>query len=155
MNTIIEKNDYLDGNIRELGFDIIMNVLNKNKSKFENEITLLKDISERLFKYALEIEKEIPEEWTNPQIDHYFEYEEHKEEKVEFAVSTLDRLIRIFDKKKMMTLISTAVMELMKITEDWRYKYVALMTISEICEYIDDNSGLDNILEVISFINRL
>ena len=54
----------------------------------------------------------------------------------------------------MMTLISGAIMELLKITEDWRYKYVALMTISEICEYIDENSGLDNILEVISIINR-
>ena len=37
-----------------------MNVLYKNKSKFENEISLIKEISESLFKYALEIDKEIP-----------------------------------------------------------------------------------------------
>ena len=126
-----------------------MNVLYKNKSKFENEISLIKEISESLFKYALEIDKEIPNDWITPQIENYFDYEEHKEEKIEFAVSTLDRLIKIFDKQKMMTLISAAVMELMKITEDWRYKYAALMTISEISDNIDDDSGIDNILEVI------
>ena len=109
----------------------------------------LRDNFLRNLKYALEIDKEIPNDWITPQIENYFDYEEHKEEKIEFAVSTLDRLIKIFDKQKMMTLISAAVMELMKITEDWRYKYVALMTISEISDNIDDDSGIDNILEVI------
>lgn len=155
INSIIDKKDFVDSNIRELAFDIIMNVLNKNKVKFENELSLLKDVSERLFKYALEIDKEIPNDWLSPQVDHYFDYEEHKEEQVEFSVSTIERLIGIFDKKKMMTLISEAVMTLIKETSDWRYKYVALMTISEITEHIDDNNGLDNIIEVEYFNFRL
>ena len=115
MNTIIQKKDYLDCNIRELGYDIIMNLLNKNKNKFENEISLLKEIIEKLFQYALEIEKDVPNDWIIPHLDNYFDYTDHKEEQVEFAIVTLDKLIRIFDKKKMMTLISGAIMELLKI----------------------------------------
>lgn len=144
---ITEKKDFLDENLRELAFDLILTVLEKNKKKFKDEVTLINNLIQRLFNYALEIDKEISAEFLNPKSEDYIENEESKEQKLEFASDTLDRIILLFGKEKIIPSISSAIAELVKIENDWRHKYIGLMITGEICGYLGD--------EVVDFTNIL
>ena len=152
MGKIHEKKDFDDESIRELAFEILVSIVEKKKGILSKDLQKIKILVEQNFKYALEIEEEISNEWLFPKGDSYGEEEIFEEEKVRTSMSFLERIIKIATPTEILPFISECVLTLLKNNEGWKYKYVALMTISQIAENIEDLTQVEPILNVSIFL---
>ncbi len=103
---------------------------------------------EELFKYGLEMEESITDEWATPKGDSYFDEEVIHEEKVATTIECLQRLLEVFKSQEVLPYISEIVLNLLKNTNDFRYKYLALTSIANMMDYVDDMKDLENIIPV-------
>ena len=152
MSKIMDKKDFADTYLRELGYEVVVSLVERIPKLFEKDETKLKDFLEKLFKYSLEMDTEIEPEWCTPKTESYFEEEFIPEENVSTSLSILVRLIECLGKKFLLPYISEVVMQLIQNEKDWRYKYVAFMTIAQIVEFIDDMQNIENLMPVIFFL---
>ena len=75
MTKIMDKKDFADSNLRELGYEVVISIVERIPKLFEKDEIKLKDYLERLFIYSLEMENESDQEWCTPKTDSYFEEE--------------------------------------------------------------------------------
>jgi len=121
---------------------------------FEMDITLLKDLSKvkilikQIFKYALEIEQEITNEWLFPKTESYSEEEVIEEEKVRNSMSFLDRIVIVSESDIILPIISESIITLLINKGGWKYKYLALLAIAQISKNIDNLNHVEPILDV-------
>jgi len=148
MGKIHEKTDFCDESIRVLGFEILVSIVEKKKDLLSKDLPKTKILIEQNFKYALEIEQEITNEWLFPKAESYLEEEIIEEEKVRTSMSFLERLINIAESKNILPFISECILTLLKNNGGWKYKYIALMAISQISENIEDLTQVEPILDV-------
>jgi importin-5 len=147
MGKIIEKKDYADETIRELAFEILMSMIEKKESLISKNADKLKLFIEVIYKFALEMEDDVTDDWLTPKTESYFDEEFVPEEKLETALSLIDRLMNALGSKTMLAYLSDIVLQLLSNGgNDWRYKYIGFMTIAGMVEYVDDIVNLDNIL---------
>ena len=60
-------------------------------------------------------------------------------------MGAVDRLIYTIGEEEMLPILS-ATIENMLVKNDWRYKYTAVMALSQIGEYIDDVEKISSVL---------
>ena len=149
MGKIHEKTDFDDESIRILGFEILISIVEKKKELLSKDLAKVKVLIEQNFKYALEIDQEITSEWLYPKGESYLEEEIIEEEKVRTSMSFLERIIHIATPTEILPFISECVLTLLKNNGGWKFKYLALMTISQIAEHIQDLTQVEPILDVI------
>ena len=149
MSSIMDKKDFADESIRELGYEIIISLTERIPKLLEKDQIKLKDFLERLFKYSLEMDTEISNDWCVPKTESYFEEEFIPEECVSTTISLVVRLIECLGKKFFLPYVSEVIMQLIQNENDWRYKYVAFMTIAQIVEFIPDIKHIENLMPVI------
>ncbi len=148
MGKIHEKKDFDDESIRVLGFEILISIIEKKKELISKDLPKIKMLIEQNFKYALEIDLEISNEWLYPKGESYLEEEIIEEEKIRNSMSFLERIITFSSKKEILPFISECILTLLKNDSEWKFKYLALMTISQIAEHIEDLSHIEPILDV-------
>lgn len=148
MSKIMDKKDFADANLRELGYEVVISIVERIPKLFEKDDIKLKDYLSRLFKYSLEMDNEIDQEWCTPKTESYFEEEFIPEENVSMTLSIMVRMIECLGKKMFLPFISEIVMNLIQNDKDWRFKYVAFMTIAQIVEFIDDMNNIENLMPV-------
>lgn len=149
MGKIIEKKSYEDENIRELGFEVIVNLIESKPKYLSSDNDKLKLFIELLYKYALSMEPEITTEWATPTQDSYFDEEFIYEKEVAAAVSFIERLIDAIGNEVMLPLLSEYISKLLENTSDWRIKYVGIMSYKQIITHVDDMVSVDSIFAVI------
>lgn len=66
MIKIVEKKDYLDEKIRDIGFEVIVKLIERIPNLLKKDNEKLTHFIEAIYKYALEFDKEITEDWCNP-----------------------------------------------------------------------------------------
>ena len=93
MGKISEKKNFDDDNLRELGFEVIVNLVEMKPKFLSSDVEKLKTFIEALYKYALGMEAEITTDWSTPTQDSYFDEEFIYEKEVSTAISFLERLI--------------------------------------------------------------
>jgi hypothetical protein len=146
MGKIGEKKDYSDENIRDLAFEVIITLVEKFHTLMSKDTAKLKLFIEAIYKFAMEIDTNITEEWATPKIESYLNEEFVHEEKLDTTLGIIDRLISSVGKNIVLGLLSDIVMQLINNTTDWRYKYIGFMTIYQMVEHLDDISHIDNII---------
>ena len=150
MGKITEKKDFNDENIRELGFEILLTLIEKKPLLISKDTERLKILVEALYKYALEMENDIDDDWLTPKTESYFDEEFVPEEKLATSLSLIDRLTIALGKKEMLVFLSDIVLQLLNQGGvDWRYKYIGFMTIAQMVEYIDEIKNIENILPIV------
>jgi hypothetical protein len=155
MSQIVEKKDFADEGIRELAFEVIITIAERIPKLFEKDTTKLKDFLEKLFKYSLEMDNEISSEWLEPKTESYFEEEFIPEETVSTTLSIIVKMVECLGKTFFLPYVSEIIMQLIQNEKDWRYKYIAFMTIAQIVEFIPDIQHIDNLMPVSFNNNRL
>lgn len=146
MGRITEKKDFSDESLRELGFEVILTMIEKNPKLMIDDGERLKVLVEAIYKYALEMETDIDDAWLSPKTESYIDEEFIPEEKVASALSLIDRLCACLGNDSMLRLLSDIVLQLLNKTDDWRFKYIGYMTISQMVENVTDITHIDNIL---------
>lgn len=146
MGRITERKDFSDENLRELGFEVILTMVEKNPKLLINDQDKLVILVEAIYKYALEMDTDIDEEWMTPKADSYFDEEYIPETKLAAALSLIDRLTNTLGSELMLRLLSDIVLKLLSNGDNWQYKYIGYMTIGQMSENIEDITHVDNIL---------
>lgn len=149
MTKIMEKKDFADESLRELGFEVTISLTERIPKLLEKDETKLKHFLEKLYQFSLETDVEISPEWCTPKTDSYFDEEFIPEENVSTSLSIIVRLIECLGKKFLLPYISEILLNLIQNDKDWRYKYTAFMTLGQIVEFIDDMQNIETLLPVI------
>lgn len=149
MLKIAEYKEFSDESLRDMAFEVVVSFIERKKKHFDD--TKLRSFIELLFRYGLEMEDEITEEWAIPSGESYLDEDVILEEKVSSAISFLERLMEVFSSNKILGIISEIVINLLNNTTDFRYKYLALTSISNMLDYVDDLKEVESIIDVSYF----
>lgn len=69
-------------------------------------------------------------------------------------MGAIDRLIYTVGEEEMLPILSATIQQLLT-NKDWRYKYTAVMALSQIGEYIQDVDKITSVLNmIVSFIKH-
>ncbi len=104
MIKIIEKKDYLDEKIRDIGFEVIVKLSERVPNLLKKDQEKLAHFIETIYKYALEFDKEITEDWETPKNDDYIDEEIVDDEKLSAAFSFLSRLVETIPEESLLEL---------------------------------------------------
>lgn len=85
------------------------------------------------------------------QEDHFFDKDD--EGRAKFGMNVIDQIIAIIGQKKILPIFSGMVQEMMGCS-DWRFRFVGLMSLSQIGEHVTDVNDVAPIIELaIKFLN--
>ena len=148
MGKIIEEKDF-DEKIREIGFDIIISILEKYPKIIDDG--KLSILVQSLFKYAMELEQTIDNDWLYPNVTSFISDEFIPEHKLDEACSFLSRLFKVCSEDKMLQLTSQNIMELINHSseKDWKYKYIAYISVAEIMSFIKEINTIEKLISLI------
>ena len=148
MGKIIEEKDF-DEKIREIGFDIIISIIEKYPKILDDK--KLSILVQSLFKYAMELEQIIDNDWLYPNITSFISDEFIPEHKLDEACSLLSRLFKKCSEEKMLQLTSQNIMELINHSseKDWKYKYIAYISVAEIITFIKELNTIEKLISLI------
>jgi len=145
MIKIIEKKDYLDEKIRDIGFEVIVKLSERVPNLLKKDQEKLAHFIETIYKYALEFDKEITEDWETPKNDDYIDEEIVDDEKLSAAFSFLSRLVETIPEESLLEL-QKIIVKLLEVDGDYGFKYIALFSISELTNHVDDIATIESIL---------
>lgn len=99
----------------------------------------------------MELDQTIDEEWLHPNVTSFISDEFIPEHKLDEACSLLSRLFKVINEEKMMQLTSQNIMELINHSseKDWKYKYIAYISVAEIMTYIKEINSIEKLISLI------
>ena len=150
MGKIIEDKE-IDDNLREISYELLINLIENMPKLMKNDEEKLSSLIQSLFKYAMEIDEEIDDEWLTPKATTFINDEFIPEQKLDEATSLLIRLFDALDEKVVLKIVSNNIAELIQHSseKDWKYKYIAYITIAEVISYVKELNHIENIIEMI------
>ncbi len=150
MGKIVEDQE-ADDNLREIAFEIIVSLVEGIPKLLEKDDEKLKLLIESLFKYAMELDQTIDNDWLNPNPITFISDEFIPEAKLDEACSLLTRLFEVVNEEKLLKITSDNIIELINHSSDdqWKYKYIAYITIAEIAGFIKDIESIEKLIKMI------
>jgi len=116
---------------------------------FNNDQEAVKEIAELIFTYMVATDEEPEDEWLSPPEGYVEDVEgESQDSTTWFCMGLVDRIIRALNKKKTLPLFSGLILEMVKVN-NWRYQHAALMSLSQVGEFLDDMSEFDPIIQFV------
>ncbi len=149
-NLIIKK-DYENDKIRELAFELIVNLVEERPTLFKSkkkDPKLLLPFFELVFSYALEFDKTNNQSWAIPNGNNYDNaLEESTDEKVTSALSYIDRVITCM----CIPYIENELKIMLEnyLQKSWEYQYVAFYVLGRYSEFDQEISKVENIFKII------
>ena len=151
MGKIIESKDFVDEdeNLRSMAFEVIVSVIEAHPKVISGDKSKLEGLIKLIFRYAMEIEETIDDEWLTPKCSSLEKEEFIPEEKLDEALSLIERIIPKCTKEKTLPLVSQMIMELLKHSESWKYKYIAYISVGKISSFVKKIEMIDNMIPLI------
>ena len=131
---IIEKKDFDDEKIRELAFEVIINLIEEQPEIMKKRKEDLKILFDMIYKYSLEMNKEIESSWYNPKVNNYEEIDIIEEENVQFSQGLVERLVESLGLNETQSLLTELINNLIN-QNDWVFKYIGLFSFSSLSSY--------------------
>ena len=98
----------------------------------------------------MEMEDTIDEDWLTPKSLSISEEEFIPEDKLDEALSLIERIILGCKSKVVLPIISKIVMELLKHKEEaWKYKYIAYISVGKIAGHVEEIKEIEQIIPII------
>ena len=150
MGKIIENTKLEDDALRGVAFEVIVSIIESHSKIIVNDKEKLKSLINSIYRYAMEIEEDIDEEWLTPKSLSLSEEEFIPEEKLDEALSLIDRIILGCSSKLILPILSQIVMELLNHkNESWKYKYIAYISVGKIATYVKKIKDIEQIIPII------
>ena len=87
-----------------------------------------------IYKYSLEMNKEIESSWYNPKVNNYEEIDIIEEENVQFSQGLVERLVESLGLNETQSLLTELINNLIN-QNDWVFKYIGLFSFSSLSSY--------------------
>jgi hypothetical protein len=129
--------------------EILVDYAEKTPAQFRKRREALESVIEMIFFHMVEISEDIPEEWMKPEEGYNEDMEDDEDfETTRFGMGAIDRLIYTIGEEELLPILSATIEKLL-VNPDWRYKYTAVMALSQIGEYIEDVDKISSVLGMI------
>ena len=150
MGKIIENKELDDDALRGVAFEVIVSIIENHPKVISEDNEKLKMLINSIYRYAMEIDEEIDDDWLTPKSLSLSEEEFIPEEKLDEALSLIDRIILGCKSKVVLPIISQIVMELLgHKAESWKYKYIAYISVGKIANYVENIKDIEQIIPII------
>lgn len=128
-----------DSLLKTLGIELLLPVLEAFPELLASNTKRIGAITNIVVANMLEVEEEVSEEWKNPPEGFNDELEEQDDQKeIKFGISVINLLFEVVGGPEMFAFLSTYLEPFVK-SEQWKYKNVAIMLLSQAGEYIREN----------------
>ena len=148
---LINKKDYDDEKIRELAFELVLNLVEEKPALFKTkkkDSKLLGPFLEMVFNYGLEFEKNVDNSWSTPSGNNYDNCKEDSaEDKVNFALFLLDRTIQCMGVELCQNELKFIIAAFLK--KSWEFQYIALYALSTFASFDQEMVSIEPVLEII------
>ena len=150
MGKIYEKKELDEDAIKNVSFEVLFSLIAKYPELISKDTEKLTTLINAIFKYGMQIEDTIDEDWLTPKSTSIVDESFIPEERLDNALSFIERLILEVPKATCLPIISNVVMEILNHSnEHWKYQYIAFMSIGKIVENIDDINSIEKIIGMI------
>ena len=152
MSKIIENKSLEDDqNLREVAFEVIVSIIEAHPKVITDDKEKLRALINSIYKYAMEMEEDIDENWLTPTSTSLSSEKFIPEQKLDEALSLIDRIIlgcKMND--VLLKIISQFIIELLKHKDDsWKYKYIAYVSVGKIASHITEIKEIEEMIKVI------
>eukprot|EP00331_Platyophrya_macrostoma_P022094 CAMPEP_0176443770 /NCGR_PEP_ID=MMETSP0127-20121128/22638_1 /TAXON_ID=938130 /ORGANISM="Platyophrya macrostoma, Strain WH" /LENGTH=1003 /DNA_ID=CAMNT_0017829097 /DNA_START=385 /DNA_END=3396 /DNA_ORIENTATION=+ len=154
MKKICSAKDLSVDGIKQMAIQIIVSMIERLPTIFKENHNLIKDFLEMTFAYMIESTEDVTPEWINPK-EGFLEdiLDDSDNAGVKFSCHIIDRLICWVGVNPTLVILSTMVQTMMG-SPNWRFKFAALMALSQVGEYVGELEELGPIVAlVIKFLN--
>lgn len=150
MSRVREFDDEVNSNLKTQSIEPIIYLLDCYPELIENNIEKLTLLVELIFKNMIEIEDEIEDEWKSPPDGFNDDIEDCDDQKtIKLGMDFIDRLILIVGEEKMIPFLSNYIKKMLN-DQNWKMKHAAIMTISQLGEYLEENiKEVENLVKII------
>ena len=140
-----------DQNLREVAFEVIVSIIEQHPKVITENEEKLGLLIKSIFKYAMEMEEDIDENWLTPTSTSLSSESFIPEQKLDEALSLIDRIILGCKKNDIiLPLISQLIMELLNHKDDsWKYKYIAYVSVGKIASHVNEIKEIEPMIKVI------
>lgn len=146
----VTEDKSIEESLRELAFENIVSLVESHPKLFSNDLAKMEVFIQMLFKFALEMEDEVTEEWKTPKTLSFIEEDIVPESQLQLALAMVERLCSKMDPENILKILVKIVQELLSNnSSSWKYKYTAFMILTTMCEEITDISEIKNILPTV------
>jgi len=149
MGKIIENKKLDDDALRGVAFEVIVSIIEAHPKVISEDKEKLKLFINSIYRYAMEIDEAIDDDWLTPKSLSLTEEEFIPEEKLDEALSLIDRIILGCKSSKVLPIISQIVMELLNHKESWKFKYIAYISVGKIADYVENIKDIEQIIPII------
>lgn len=150
---IVSKKDYDDEKIRELGFEVLITLIDEISSLIEKKPEKIKILFGMIYEYALEIDNEVDASWATPTGYNYEDLESFPEEKLQFSQSLIDRVIEDIGIEQSFPIL-TEIINGLVMKDDWRFKYVGLYSLSNLSAFEEEMSSFEMTFNMIFSLTK-
>ncbi len=149
---VIDKKNYLNEKIRELAFELIINLIEELPELIRKRNEDLKILFSKIYLYSLEINNEIDNSWKNPSMNNYDEIEKIEEENILFSQGLIERIIETLDNDDIIDIINELIINFLN-QNDWKFKYIGLLSFGNLSNYEDEDFALNqnHLKKILSF----
>mmetsp|Transcript_71880 Transcript_71880/g.83546 ORF Transcript_71880/g.83546 Transcript_71880/m.83546 type:complete len:1110 (+) Transcript_71880:60-3389(+) len=154
MQKIISVKNIEEEGIKELAIQILYSYLERNPRMFKDNEQYIKDLLEMIFVVMIERAEEVTEEWMIPK-EGFIEDAEEDDDKdgFKFGAGVIDKMIAVLGRDLMLPVVSVAVQQMMQ-NANWKFKFSALMTLSQVGEHVKSVDEVGPILMLVAkFLN--
>ena len=148
---LIEKKDYDNEKIRELAFEVILNLIDEKPSIIKSkkkDLNLLIPFLEMVFSYAMEFNKKYDQSWEIPQGNIYDKnVDDAFDDKINFSISVINRLLEYMDVEGCEIELKNILDRFLK--NSWEYQYFAIYVLANYSEYDEEITKVENIFPII------
>ena len=149
---VIDQKNYLNEKIRELAFELIINLIEELPELIRKRNEDLKILFSKIYLYSLEINNEIDNSWKNPSMNNYDEIEKIEEENILFSQGLIERIIETLDNDDIIDIINELIINFLN-QNDWKFKYIGLLSFGNLSNYEDEDFALNqnHLYKILSF----
>ena len=150
MGKIIENKSLDDDALRGVAFEVIVTIVQNHPKVISDDRQKLELLINSIYRYAMEMDETIDDDWSNPKCLSLTEEEFIPEEKLDEALSLIERIILGCKGSVVLPIISKIIMELLNHKEEsWKYKYIAYISVGKIASFVEQLKDIEQIIPII------
>lgn len=106
-------------------------------------------VIELVFKNMIEIDEEVSDDWKSPPEGFNDDCLEDDDQKIiKISMDSIDKLLDVLGPEHMVPFLRNYIQKLLQ-SNDWKMIHAAVMTISQIGEYIDSDQQTEDLINIL------
>jgi hypothetical protein len=150
---ILQK-DVEDLGVKYMALEFIVTIAEKSSKLLQQNKEMCTQLVSLIFRLMTSIEYEIDEAWARPKEGFQDRNDEEDEEVdidyVKRGIKLVARLVENIGDANMMPVVLPFIQQALSDSQDWRLKYSALMTMSELCAYISEPEKIAELVPIMT-----